>query len=254
MGLFSQVMWWGGTLLLAAMLFRLAWTKLFVRYRYFSAYLACAFGCNLVLLYLQPVTSRKYALAYWTSEFVCAALAFGVTWEIYAHALAPYGGVRRMARAVVTTIFVLVGAKAGVELWGRPLAAGLGPTTLEFERNLRVVQALLLLAIVGLVVHYALPLGRNLRALLTGYGIYLAVLVVSLALRAELGPAFQPWLRVLQPLGWNVTVGVWIAGMWSYSQTSLPVAALECDYERISRETAHAFGQLRNHMIHSFRL
>ena len=73
-------------------------------------------------------------------------LAFGVTWEIYAKTLAPYPGVRRMARTLMTILLAIMGAKALVELWGNQLH-NLTATVLEFERDLRVVQMLLLLGL-----------------------------------------------------------------------------------------------------------
>jgi hypothetical protein len=46
---------------------------------------------------------------------------------------------------------------------------------------------------------------------------------------------------------------MWAVGMWSYSPNPAPDNSLECDYDRISEHTIRALGQLRNHLIHSWR-
>ena len=122
-------------LLLAVALGRMTWTHLLTRYPFFSVYLAAVCCRSTVLLSLRPITSDGYRTGYWISEFVCAILAFGVTWEIYARTLAPYSGVRRMARTLMTILLAIMGAKALVELWGNSLH-NLASPVLEFERDL----------------------------------------------------------------------------------------------------------------------
>ena len=154
MGLASALLWWGGMLLLAVALGRMTSAHLLTRYPFFSVYLIAAFCRSFVLLSLRPVNSDGYRAGYWISEFVCAMLAFGVTWEIYAKTLAPYPGVRRMARTLMTILLAIMGAKALVELWGNQLH-NLTVTVLEFERDLRVVQMLLLLGLMGSILGWA---------------------------------------------------------------------------------------------------
>jgi hypothetical protein len=252
MRLASSLLWWGGMLLLAVALGRMTWARLLTRYPFFSVYLAGVFWRAPVLLYLRPVTSEGYRAGYWISEFVCAVLAFGVTWEIYARTLAPYPGVRRMARMLMSILLAVMGAKALVELCGSPLH-NMGATVLEFERDLRVVQMLLLLGLLGLVAHYALPMGKNVLSIMVGYGLYLGVRVVSLTVLAHAGLVYNAAVSLILQAGWNVTVGIWCLGMWSYSGVPAPDHHMECDYERASERTIRAMGQLRSHLVHSWR-
>lgn len=252
MGLASSVLLWGGMFLLTGVLCRMTWAKLLARYPFFSAYLALVLCRSPLLLCLRPVTSDGYRLGYWISEFVCAVLAFGVTWEIYSQTLAPYPGVRKMARTLMGVLLVAVGAKAMVEVWGNQLR-NVGSTVVDFERDLRVVQMLLLLGLVGLVARYALPMGKNIVSILMGYGLYLGFRVVLLTVLSDLGRVYHPVVSLALQGAWNLSVIVWCVGMWSYSDVPTPECQIECDYERTSEGTMRAMGQLRSHLVHSWR-
>ncbi len=253
MGPLDRVLWLAGDLMIAALFLRARREQFFARYPFFFGYLGFVAGTELLRLYLQLETSRRtYEIGYWVSEFFSAAAGFGVTWQIYATILAPYGGVRRMARAVLAVFFALALAKALVELVGSPIR-NLGPTTVELERNLRFVQALLLLAMAGLVVHYSLPMGRNVRAMLAGYGFYIGCVVIALSLRSQWGQAFERSKDLLERFAYLTTLTLWCAGMWSYSRNPAPDTWIEVDYDRISEQTSRAFSRLREHMMQSWR-
>jgi hypothetical protein len=252
MGYLSQAIWWACNLTLALILLR-AWRgRFFGRYPYFYGYVACVFCVSLLRFYLWTVFPQAYRPGYWISEALSVVAGFGVTWEIYAHVLAPYHGVNRMARSILGVLLGLVLAKAFVELW-RDTLRGLGRTTVELEGNLRVVQALLLLAILGLVVQYAVPMGRNIRSMLVGYAFYIGCKAVALSLQPRWGDGPGTVLDLVHRLGYSVALATWVVGMWSYSPNPAPDNSLECDYERVSEHTIRALGKLRNHLIHSWR-
>jgi hypothetical protein len=237
--------------MLACVLFR-AWKgHLFARYPYFYGYVGCVFCSSLVRVFLWAAFPRAYRPVYWISEFISVICGFGVTWEIYARVLAPYRGVSKMARSVFGVLLVAVLAKTTPELWGDPLRR-LGPTTAELEGNMRVLQALLLLSILGLVVQYSVPIGRNIRSMLMGYGSYIGWSALTLSLYSRWGDNGSV-LDLLRRFGYTVTLAMWAVGMWSYSPNLAPDNSLECDYDRISEHTIRALGQLRNHLIHSWR-
>jgi hypothetical protein len=245
-------MWWGGNVLLALLLWRIVSVRLLKSFPLFSAYIAGVLAKSLMLLFLQPVTSHAYWVGYWISDLVTAALSFAIVWESFAEALASYPGVRRMARSLLSILFSVVAAKAAVGLWGRSRHE-LTFAIEEFERDLRVLQVLSLLALAGLVVHYAIPAGRNILLMVMGYGMYLGFRVVTLNTLFEFQLASRLWLSLLLQCAWNGAVLIWIVGMWSHSPTrSLDVPG-ECDYERSSRQTIRALGEIREHLVQSWR-
>jgi hypothetical protein len=253
MDLLGRGIWWTGNLLLAVLLYR-AWKKrVFSRYPYFFGYLVLVAGSTVTRLCLWSWTSlRSYEIGYWSTEFLSGFAGFAVTWQIYETVLAPYGGVRRMARAISGVFFALVLARAIVELTGGPIQ-NLGLATVDMERNLRFVQSLLLLAMAALALHYKLPLGSNVRAMLGGYGLYIGCVVIALSLRSEWGDAFERGKDYLQRSSYLVTLGVWCVGMWSYHPNQVLNHFIESDYERLSEQTSRAFGRLRQHVLESWR-
>jgi len=85
----SQAIWWVGNLMLALILLR-AWTgRLFARYPYFFGYVLCVFCSSMLRVYVWTAFPQAYRLWYWISEAIGVVAGFGVTWEIYAHVLAP---------------------------------------------------------------------------------------------------------------------------------------------------------------------
>ncbi|PWU04420.1 MAG: hypothetical protein C5B51_16890 [Terriglobia bacterium] len=252
MGFFSTAIWWCGVLLLACILLR-AWIgRLFGKYPYFYAYVICVLCTSLLRAYIWAVFPHAYRLVFWVSEFVSAVAGLGVTWEIYARILAPYRGVSKMGRTLLSILLAATIAKTTANLWVDPLRK-LAPTTSELEGTLRTVQALFLLAILGLVVQYALPIGRNMRAMLVGYGFYVGCSAVTLSLHSRWGDTIGNLLNSIPPLVYTITLVMWVMGMWSYSKNPAPDNSLECDYDRVSEYTTRALGQLRNHLIHSWR-
>jgi hypothetical protein len=250
---FNLAMWWAGQFPLLCLVYRAVRRGLFREYPYFFGYLSSVLCATAVRIYLLPTTSQTYFVGFWISEFVSAVAGFGVTWEIYSHVLAPYRGVRRMARSGLGFLLVAVFAEATVGST-TDRAGALVAATVELERNLRVVQALLLLAMTGLIVHYALAIGRNIRFILIGYGLYIGCAVISLSMRAQGGEAFSaPW-QSIQKLAWDVTAVIWCVGLWSYSGNPVPDTSLECDYDHISQNTIRALGRLRSHVTQSWRV
>ncbi|MBV8733121.1 MAG: hypothetical protein JO336_25205 [Acidobacteriia bacterium] len=248
----SLVLGWGGTALLAVILGRMARERILVRFPYFSAYLGAVLASSVLLICFEPSSSHAYLVAYWISEFVTAALSFGIAWEGYAKVLAPYPGMRKMARSILGIVFLSVGTKSvvglsGADLRNRIVAIG------EFESDLRLFEALSLLALVALVVHYRIPVGRNVVFMISGYALYLGIRVASLNVLLDLGLIFRPWLNLLLQCAWNSAAALWCVGMWSYAPAREPVAPIESDYERNCEETIRALGELREYVVESWR-
>jgi hypothetical protein len=154
---------------------------------------------------------------------------------------------------------VLMGAAAGavftrflIRLGAQPLR-DLVPSAIELEANLRFVQSGVLVAMVFVIFYYRIPLNRNVAGLLSGYALFIAVIVASLTLRSTLGVQFQSWWSTLQPMAYLSTVIIWCIGLWSRASVSTPSWELEQDYEFVSNQTATEVEHLLARMIHGVR-
>ena len=107
------------------------------------------------------------------------------------------------------------------------------------ERDMRVAQGLLLLAIILLLVHYSIPVGRNFIGIVLGYSLYIATVITSLAVGSQ--PQYNPrpeW-RTITSLVYTLVLLVWCITLWSYRPNPEPEpdSMFEHDYRLIAQRT-----------------
>ena len=59
------------------------------------------------------------------------------------------------------------------------------------ERDVRTVQAIFLFMILAVISYYRIPIGKNLKGMISGYGLYIVTSLFTLAIRAYAGPRFN---------------------------------------------------------------
>jgi hypothetical protein len=242
-GLYAKVMGWGCSLLLLILACRAVAGGTLRKYPLFYSYAISVLLTTVVGL--GVTRGRTYFFYYWTSEFIGMLLGLGVTWEIYMRVLAHYPGVRRLAWMLLAIIFTLVLAHSATR----------GPTGafyyLTLERDLRTVQAIVLLTLFALVAYYAIPLGHNVRGIAIGYVFLVATSVLNLSLQYYFGKAFHPFWKYGGPLEFAAALAIWTTTLWSYQPNPEPVNQdVELDYEWLSGQAVRAMVRLRTHLIH----
>jgi hypothetical protein len=260
MALASRALAWTGDAVLILLVARAFPSRLFRAYGYFYVYLSAILCQELLLRIYEWIGPSPVDGAYaaWGMDLLTAVIGFGLIWEVYRKALAPYAGVRAMTRSVILTLFIFMLAKAYFALRESSFKR-LVPTTLQFEINLRVVQLILLVALLSLIFYYSIPLGRNLRYLLIGYAGYVGSDLLTLALVASrftirMGAGGVEMSRsFLVQFEYCVTLMVWCVGMWSWYREPVVITELQADYERLSRQTARAVSRIRDHMMSGWR-
>jgi hypothetical protein len=239
--------------LLLVLIYRVSRHALAGRYRLFFGYLLALSLSEVLRTYLRLyATLTSYSIGYWVTEFATSLIGFGVIWEIYRQAFVSFDGVRRLARLVLCSLTAMVFLRTAVALALDPVHR-LGPTTLELIRNLQVVQALFLMGLGLLMTVYDVPLNRNIRSMLSGYGVYVGSMIIVRTAQSVWGSADNLWWAVAKQLAFCAALVTWCIGLWSDSRNPVPDMRLERDYERISGQTLRAFGQLRQHLIQSWR-
>lgn len=238
---------WVTTLVLEAVLLLQALRKgLFRKYSLFYAYLSCVLLVSLFLLIIYLAEPIYYAPLYWSGEFVGVVLGCGVVWEIYRQALGHFPGAARMARNVLALILLIVVSKVLANTWDGVVLWPLG-TVVEVQRDLRAVQAMVLVGLAIIIAFYRIPLGRSLWGMMVGYGLLIGTSVIILALRVLLGKLFQTAWLYLQPLSYLAVLCVWCATLWSYK--TAPVSEtdpkIEQDYQLLAEATRKGFLQAR---------
>lgn len=224
-------------------------------YRIFYFYLGWVFISSLSLLPLYYQWPKGYGYAYWGTQYFTLIVGCAVVWEVYKVALARYPGAARMARNVLPFLFILTITRVFVKAWNSPNWIP-EKTTLETELDLRIVQLALLAGLVVLFASYAIPLGRNLKGIVYGYGLFVLTSVVHLALREYLGDGFERSWEYIQPICYLVVLAVWCATLWSYAPVPEPATEphLEADYQSLIAASKRKIHSARNSLRKAMHL
>lgn len=248
----TRLMWGAAVLLLALLLLLAVRGKFLAKYPIFYSYLSLLLGISLLGMHVYISQPEEYLIFYWNTQFVSVAASFCVIWELYTQVLKHYPGTGKIARAVNSFFFLAVLGEALLRAIMDPM--DLVRSVAALERNLRAVEALLLLVLLALVRYYLIPLGRNVQGVILGYGFSLATSTALLALYSYLGTSFQVWWQYLQQVCALATLGIFTATLWSYHPNPEPEAeiGLERDYAMFAEQTARAITNARRHLIRVF--
>jgi hypothetical protein len=241
----TEIILWVGVFLLFLLLLKGIQGKWSRRFPIFFSYNLFVFLEAVSLSFLYHRASRWYAPAYWSCEFVAVALGSLVLFEIYRVVLRPYPGTARMARNLLSFVMALACAKVIVN---QSHGAAWWPArdAVELERNLRIVQAFAVLALIIVIVIYAIPRDRQLKGILAGYGLFVANNIVQLSLLSHLGSSFQSLFVYIQPASYDVVLCIWTVALWS------PETKLAPD-DPISREEHPALVSRTKQALRKFR-
>ena len=249
----NQLIWWGGIALEALLLVQGFRSRLVSRYPAFYFYIIFVLFQDLACFQAYQRGFQAYNYTYWVTEFLCVLIGCLIVLEAYRVGLSSYPGTARMARNVLALVFALTLAKAIATVWGNP-GWWLEVSTRVIERDLRTVQAVAILALVSLFLVYAIPFGKNLRGILLGYGLFVAVRVISSTF-APLQGRRDFWAYAYSA-SYLLALGIWLAHLWSYSESRAPeptTARLENDYQTVAAATRRRLVAARGQLAKAVR-
>jgi hypothetical protein len=116
----------------------------------------------------------------------------------------------------------------------------------ELERSVRIVQAFSILALVCVLLIYAIPCSRHVKGILAGYGLMVATSVFDLSLLSHFGDSFKKIWVYAQISSYLFFLMIWLYAMWSPAPEPVhqPEPPLE-DYSRIASDTQQELAKLR---------
>ena len=215
----SAIIWWLGLALLALILLRGFHEAILGKYWLFHSQAAFAL-VTFTLLYLSYEHQTGYAQDYWLAQFLTMLIASSVILEILKHVLFPVESSRRVARVIRGVLFLAIVYYAVTYALFRLKGSPTEELLINLERGFRTVQALLLLVMGSVIGYLRIPLNKNLKSLFVGYSFYIGASLIILALRLYVGPRLNQTWDIVQPLSYDVSLVVWLAGLWSYSPPS----------------------------------
>ncbi|MGH9717990.1 MAG: hypothetical protein ACRD4R_14865 [Candidatus Acidiferrales bacterium] len=213
-----------GPSLEALLAWRLLKCRAIQRYPYFSAYIFWDATSNLVLLAAAGLHHERFGYLYWVAEVMSIFTGFLIIWEV-ARGLFPVGSaLRRVAQSVLLGIGAFVLPAIWALGWSQANLIHFSYRYVPpvFVQYLCLAQAVLLLALAAVALYYGLPLGRNLRGLVLGFGFYLSLSAVNFA-SLQIVHGFLPYWQLLSPALYIALLIFWIWAFWEYSPSPAPV-------------------------------
>lgn len=205
-------------LLEGLILWRFSKKAMWHRYPYLVLFVAYDLLGNLVLFPIRRYKADWFAVAYWQIEWISLFLRFLINWEFFRGIFRRESALRDVGYKVLLAV-ELIGLPAILFLgWSQASAVryvymSMSPVV---EQYFSLAQALLLLTPAAVARYYGLALGRNVRGLGFGFGLYALVRAMNFAsLQAIRG--FVPYWRFLVPASLIAMMAVWLWGFWEYA-------------------------------------
>jgi hypothetical protein len=244
-----MIVWLAAAFLELLVLVRSLLGRTLSKYPFFYTYVTCVLIADMSRYVVYRTQPTAYQNWYWGTEFVCVILGFSVLLEIIERGLAPFEGARKFARIAGLLVFGAIVAFTTIQgVFERHWASNL--TSIEVERNLRVAELVLLAAILLVIFYYNIPVGRNLKGIIFGYGLYVAAVVMNSAVRSYMGESFHTAFSLVGTYSYVLSLLIWTVALWSYYAD--PVAKrsgqLEVDYQSFVLRTRNALDAMRSYL------
>jgi hypothetical protein len=252
--MFNQAIWWTCISLEVLLLVRSGSTKLLKKFPVFYSYLAVVLVTDLLAILIYRNFPRAYGTFYWSEEFLTAMVGYGVIAEIYNRSLKNYPGVAKFTRYFIFGILFVIAAKTGADLLSNS-SISLTHAAAEMQRDLRNMQAILIVSFLGLFLYYQIPISRNLQGLIFGYALFTASIVIGLTFVSHPQSGFALLMRKLEPIVYVVSLMIWSIALWSPSPE--PAVSTNCgierDYKSLVQETRSMLLRARTHLVRTAR-
>ena len=181
-----------------------------------------------IALYFLPRPGDRYSSVYWSGEGVAVLLSLGVVFELVGHFAQPYPFLRSLLRALSVAV-VITGALALALL-----VSSKGPSRgaevafewiIRLERSARFLQVCLLIVAISLMSRLGLTWHHYSVGIASGFGVYSALDLILLELRAHLHVITDAAFVLLRPAAYNLGVAIW-ALYFLWPQRGKPVDRL----------------------------
>jgi hypothetical protein len=210
----GQIVGYAGLLLESIIVVRSIQCKSFAKYPVFYTYIVSVLCADLFLLVAYAIATPSARL-FWRFEIVTVALGCGVLLEISRYVFARHISLDHFVRWTTVLTFGSIFFVFTIHAFFLP---NWNPVTnsAELERQLRVAQALALMSIVFVSGYYEIAIGRNMKGMILGFGVYVAATLMSLTLLQMIGIRFIPAWMFIQPFSYVVALLIWTVALWTY--------------------------------------
>jgi branched-subunit amino acid transport protein len=223
--------------------------RLLSRYPLFYLYISSSLlgsGMMSVVFFTHP---ESHAAWYWPTQYVTMLAGCGLIIEMLRYIPFSYRdttGLATITRYVLLAVVVCFLAACFLT----PGVFRVVAIDVLLERDFRLAQALILLFIAAIVFRYELPIGRNVKGIFLGYGLYVGASLVTLAVDRYAGSRFDAVWAFVQPFSYTVSHVIWLVTLWRFypgpilqMETKAQWARAACSKEQeLGRGATRPFG------------
>lgn len=240
------ILWAAGIGLESVILLRFLKRKLYKHYPLYFAYMLLVWSSSLILLPIFRFIPEAYANPFWFFQYLTLLAGFGVMLELVQKSFQNYPGAKGFGTVLLVLMFAILCGYFCYKLLASPALSG-GENFAELERDFRTLQAIVLSGMLGVVSYYGIDLGRNLKGIISGLGLYVGCTILSHSLRGYAGSSFDRGWHAIQPYTYFVALLIWVVALWTYAPVPVPdgPSGLEHDYEVLARGTKERLGAIR---------
>lgn len=162
-------------------------------------------------LYLLPQSGNRYSTVFWWGEAAAIVLALGIVFETSWHFIRPYPFLRLFLRVLwIAAVFAAAVALAML-LWTKgPAGTDLALEWIILtERSARFLQVCLLIVAIALMSRLGLSWQQYSVGIAAGCGVYAALDLVLLELRAHLHAVTDNAFVLMRSAAYNLGVAIW---------------------------------------------
>ncbi len=180
------------------------------RYPVFFCYTILLPARDLVLLFL-PQHGRRYSNIYWWGEAGAVLLSLGIIVETIWHLIEPYPFLRSVFRILWIVGIVATAAALAMLFWNNgPNGADLAlERIILMQRSARFLQVCVLISAIVLMSRLGLTWHSYSVGITAGFGVYAALDLTLLELRANLHVITDPTFVLLRSASYNLAVVIW---------------------------------------------
>jgi hypothetical protein len=212
---FRQFVWFSGSLIEVAILARSIQCKSFAKYSLFYAYIMCLFGVSFVVRVAGIARASDLIRFYLPLEFITCVLGCGVMLEIIRHVFAEHASLERFARRAAVVVFGMIFLELAI-LAALLLHWSAANYVAHVAMDLLLAQGAGLTAILFLIGFYGIEVGRNMRGIIVGFGVYLGVSLILWPLTAFFGMQVYAAWRIVQVSPYLAPLCIWAVALCTY--------------------------------------
>ena len=207
----TQVLWLGGLILQAAILFGLWHRRLYRDLPIFFSYTAFLIVRSLVLYVVHGASAWGYFYGYWIGEVLSWAWGLAVIQEVMQRLFQSYAAVQRLVVVLFRWAAVLLIVVAAFAAYAAPGSNSerLIASFLVLERSVRIIQVGLLSLLFVFAGFLRLRWPHYIFGIALGFGVFCSAELAAITVRTH-----DMWTHdaftLLKPLAFVVAQGVWI--------------------------------------------